>query len=96
MHKESDGWRQMFAGGNGPAAAVLAGGVGLQAIETFIGSTLLPSVVADIGGLQFFAWNTTVFIVASIVASIFAAVRPFGIARAVATSPPPRASPWAA
>lgn len=79
MRDESGGWRQMFAGGNGLAAMVLAGGVGLHAIETFIGSTLLPSVVADIGGLEFFAWNTTVFIVASIVASIFAAVRPFGI-----------------
>lgn len=73
------GWREMFSGGRGLAAAVLAGGVGLQAIETFIGSTLLPSVVADIGGLELFAWNTTVFIVASIIASIFAAVRPFGI-----------------
>src|SRR5690606_6050360 len=34
---------------------------------------------AEIGGLELFAWNTTVFIVASIIASIFAAIRPFGL-----------------
>jgi MFS family permease len=69
----------MFRGGRGLAAITLASGVGLQALETFIGSTLLPSVVREIGGLELFAWNTTVFIVASIVASIFAAVRPFDL-----------------
>lgn len=72
-------WAAMFTGGRGLAAITLASGVGLQAIETFIGATLLPSVVGDIGGLELFAWNTTVFIMASIIASIFAAVRPFGL-----------------
>lgn len=71
-------WGAMFRGSRGLAAITLASGVGLQALETFIVSTLLPSVVSDIGGLELFAWNTTVFIVASIMASIFAAVRPFG------------------
>jgi len=72
-------WGAMFRDGRGLAAITLASGVGLQALEAFIGSTLLPSVVRDIGGLELFAWNTTVFIVASIIASIFAAVRPFGL-----------------
>ncbi len=72
-------WAAMFSGGRGLAAVTLASGVGLQAIETFIGSTLFPSVVGDIGGLELFAWNTSVFIVASILASIFAAVRPFDL-----------------
>ncbi|MDC9825513.1 MFS transporter [Devosia sp. ZB163] len=79
MTTHQSGWRDLFADGRALAVTVFAGGVGLQAIETFIGSTLLPSVVAEIGGLELFAWNTTVFIVASIIASIFAAVRPFGI-----------------
>jgi MFS family permease len=72
-------WGAMFSGGRALAAITLASGVGLQALETFIGSTLLPSVVRDIGGLELFAWNTTVFIVASIIASIFAAIRPFNL-----------------
>ena len=69
----------LFGEGRALAAMVLAGGVGLQAMETFIGSTLLPSIVGDIGGLELFAWNSTVFVVASIFASIFAAVRPLGL-----------------
>lgn len=72
-------WRAVFSEGRALAAIVFASGVGLQAMETFIVSTLLPSVVREIGGLELFAWNTTVFIVASIIAAIFAAVRPFGL-----------------
>lgn len=72
-------WRAVFAEGRALAAITFASGVGLQAMETFIVSTLLPSVVRDIGGLELFAWNTTAFIVASIIAAIFAAVRPFGL-----------------
>lgn len=74
-----NGWRAVFAEGRALAAITFASGVGLQAMETFIVGTLLPSVVRDIGGLELFAWNTTLFIVASIIAAIFAAVRPFGI-----------------
>lgn len=79
MESTSTGWRALFAGGNGLKVAVFAGGVALNAIEVYIGSTLMPSVVAEIGGLDLFAWVTTIFIVASIAASMFAAVRPFGL-----------------
>ncbi|WP_421759193.1 MFS transporter [Devosia sp.] len=79
MTDTKGGWRELLAGDHALALAVFTGGVALQAIEFFIGSTILPSVVADIGGLELFAWNATVFVVASIFASIFAALRPFGI-----------------
>lgn len=69
----------LFNTENLPKVVVLAGGTGLHAINVFIGGTLMPSVVADIGGLDLFAWTTTLFIVSSIIASSFAAVRPFGI-----------------
>ncbi|MDF2983495.1 MAG: transporter [Devosia sp.] len=79
MAATKNGWGEIFSGGNALPVVVFAGGVGMNAIEVYIGSTLMPSVVAEIGGLDLFAWVTTVFIVASIVASIFAAVRPFGL-----------------
>lgn len=79
MTQNKNGWGELIADGNGLKIAVFAGGVALTAIEVYIGSTLLPSVVRDIGGLELFAWVTTVFIVASIVAAMFAAVRPFGL-----------------
>ena len=71
-------WRELFTTG-GLAVAVLIGGTALQAMEGFIASAMLPTVVKDIGGLEMFAWNTTMFIVASILATLFAAVRPASI-----------------
>ena len=79
MTAKNSGWRDFLAGDNRLKVAVFAGGVALTAIEVYIGSTLMPSVVAEIGGIELFAWVTTVFIVASIIASMFAAVRPFGL-----------------
>ena len=79
MADTKHGWGEMLSGGNALPVLVFAGGVGMNAIEVYIGSTLMPSVVAEIGGLDLFAWVTTVFVVASIAASIFAAVRPFGL-----------------
>jgi MFS family permease len=71
-------WRELFETG-GLALAVIIVGTCLQALEAFIVSSMMPTVVADIGGLELFAWNTTVFVVASIVATLFAAVRPKSI-----------------
>lgn len=68
-------WRAFFSAG-GIAIAIFIGGISLQAMEAFIGAAMLPTVVKDIGGLDYFAWNTTLFIVASIGATVFAAVRP--------------------
>jgi MFS family permease len=63
------GWRDLLAGANAARSLVLAGGVGLHAVNIFIATTILPSVVADIGGLAYYAWNTTLFVVVSIVGS---------------------------
>jgi len=78
MTDNQNGWRDLILHG-GLALPIFIGGVALQALEAFIGSAMLPTVVHDIGGLDLFAWNTTVFIVASIVATIFAATRPASI-----------------
>ncbi|MDR0242673.1 MAG: MFS transporter [Burkholderia sp.] len=51
----------------------LAGGVALHAINIYIATTILPSVVRDIGGLEYYAWNTTLFMAASIVGAPLAA-----------------------
>jgi MFS family permease len=67
--RSGPGWRDLLAGENAARSLVLAGGVGLHAVNIFIVTTILPSVVADIGGLAYYAWNTTLFVVASIVGS---------------------------
>lgn len=78
MTKKANSWAALFSTG-GFAVAIIAGGTALQAMEGFIASSMLPTVVKDIGGLQLFAWNTTLFVVASIVATLFAAIRPASI-----------------
>jgi MFS family permease len=60
-------WGDLLKGKNGWLALALTGGVALHAINVHIVTTVLPSVVQDIGGLDWYAWNTTLFVVASII-----------------------------
>ena len=60
-------WADLLTGRNGLTALALTGGVALHAINVHIVTTVLPSVVREIGGLDWYAWNTTLFVVASIV-----------------------------
>jgi MFS family permease len=78
MTNNSNGWSDVFSVG-GLAVAILIGGTALQAMEAFITTAMLPTIVKEIGGLELFAWNTTTFVVASILATLFAAVRPRSI-----------------
>ncbi|MDP0499195.1 MAG: MFS transporter [Verrucomicrobiota bacterium JB022] len=66
-------WGELLAGRNFVRNAVLAGSTALHATNVFIVATLLPSVVRDIGGLHLYAWNTTLFVVASVIGSATAA-----------------------
>jgi MFS family permease len=56
-------------GRNAVYSITLAGGVTLHALNLYIAATVLPSVVRDIGGLDYYAWSTTLFVIASIVGS---------------------------
>ena len=59
-------WRDLFSGRNGWRALALTGGVALHAVNVHIVTTVLPSVVREIGGLDWYAWSTTLFVVGSI------------------------------
>lgn len=63
------GWRELLGPRNLGAATVLAGGVALYATNEFLTISLMPSAVADIGGQRWYAWVTTVYLVASAVAA---------------------------
>lgn len=67
------GWADLLSGANGVRSLALAGGVVLHAINVYIATTILPSVVKDIGGLDYYAWNTTLFVAASILGSALSA-----------------------
>jgi MFS family permease len=61
-----DGWLELLRGGNAARSAVVGGGMIIHAISTFIVVTILPSIVREIGGLRFFAWSTTLYVLASL------------------------------
>jgi MFS family permease len=63
------GWAELLGPKNLGASTVLAGGVALYATNEFLTISLLPSTVADIGGERLYAWVTTVYLVASVVAA---------------------------
>lgn len=66
-------WSELLSGGNALRSIALAGGVALHAVNVYIVTTLLPTVIDEIGGLAFYAWNTTLFVVASIIGSTLSA-----------------------
>lgn len=66
-------WSDLFSGKNAAFAIALSGGVVLHAINIYIATTILPSVVLEINGLNLYAWNTTLFVTASILGSALSA-----------------------
>lgn len=62
-------WRDLLGPAHLGASTVLAGGVALYATNEFLTISLMPSAVADIGGQRFYAWVTTVYLVASVIAA---------------------------
>jgi predicted MFS family arabinose efflux permease len=66
-------WTELLRGGNAGRSAVVGGGMILHALNTFIVTTILPSVVRDIGGLRYFAWSTVLYVVASLLGGALSA-----------------------
>jgi len=73
MSAREGSWGGLLSGVNLARSIALAGGVALHAINIYIATTVLPSVVKEIGGLELYAWNTTLFVVASILGSALTA-----------------------
>lgn len=62
-------WADLLSGRNTLRSLTLAGGIGMHATNVYIVTTILPSVVKEIGGLEYYAWATSLFVVASIIAA---------------------------
>lgn len=63
-------WSTLFSNGNGIKAIALALGVMLHATNVYLATTVMPSIIKEIGGLEYYAWNTTLFVVASVIGSV--------------------------
>jgi MFS family permease len=78
------GWGLLLSKGNWAVSAMAAGGVAIHALSLRVVATVLPSVVAEIAGLRFFAWTTTVAVVSGIWGAALAAslAQAWGVRRA--------------
>lgn len=65
-------WGELIHGKNGLRTLALTGSVALHATNIYIVTTILPSIVQDIGGMQYYAWSTTLFVISSIIGSALA------------------------
>lgn len=66
----SGSWRELLSSRYAPIAAVLAGGVLLEASNVYLTTSLLPTIVGDIGGAEFYAWTMMTFLLASVVSAM--------------------------
>ncbi|MCB0930752.1 MAG: MFS transporter [Mycobacterium sp.] len=65
----SGSWRELLGRAHLGTTIILAGGVAMYATNEFITMSLLPNLTTDIGGARLYAWVTTVYLVASVVAA---------------------------
>lgn len=82
------GWREVFAKGRGGLFGLICLGVWLNAADTLVVATLLPSVGSALGGYEAFGWATAGFLLGSVLsgaASGLAAER-IGLARATSVA----------
>ncbi|MFC0627370.1 MFS transporter [Kribbella deserti] len=64
-------WAELLGPARLSTSLVLAGGVALHAINIFLTTSLLPTAIEEIGGERLYAWSTTVFMIASVISSMF-------------------------
>lgn len=67
-------WGTVLSGPNRGLFAVLSFGVWLHAADSTVIATLLPGVVADVGGEAFISWNFVLYLLASITAACSSAL----------------------
>jgi MFS family permease len=61
------GWSSVFKNGLALYTIMLNLGIGLHAVDVFIVSTVMPSVVSEVGGTAYYSWATMLYMVASII-----------------------------
>jgi MFS family permease len=69
-----DGWQSLLKREWMPTLAVLLGGVLLQSMNVLMLTTVLPSIVGELGGVTMLSWPTSAFLGSSIVAASCAGI----------------------
>ena len=59
-------WIDLFRDGRGVYTILINFGIGLHALDIFIITTIMPTVVVDIGGLAYYTWANMLYMIGSI------------------------------
>jgi predicted MFS family arabinose efflux permease len=68
LETSQNGWADLLADGRLPRFALICLGVWLNAADSLVTSTIMPSVGAALGGYQYFSWATAGYLVGAILA----------------------------
>jgi MFS family permease len=71
---ESEGWRTLLGRGNLARLVIVCFGVWLHAADSLLVATMMPDIVADIGGARLVAWTVALYEIGSIGSGASAAV----------------------
>jgi MFS family permease len=64
---EKGAWGEIFRGGLGLYSALVIGGIAMQATQMLVIAIIMPTVVADIGGADYYTWAAMVYTIGSII-----------------------------
>ncbi len=67
QNSKAGGWHELRQGPGLVRLALISTCVSLHAMDVFVTSTILPSVVADIDGVAYYAWPSALYLITSIV-----------------------------
>lgn len=67
-------WRELLASAYAPALGLVCLAVWLHAADSLIVATMLPTIVADIGGVRLVSWSVSLYQIASVVAGAASAL----------------------
>src|SRR6516162_10735243 len=60
-------WSEIFRSGLGLYSALIIGGIAMQATQMLVIAIIMPTIVADIGGADYYTWAAMLYTIGSIV-----------------------------
>ena len=64
---EKGAWSEIFGGGLGLYSMLVIGGVAMQATQMLVIAIIMPTIVADIGGADYYTWTAMLYTIGAIV-----------------------------
>ena len=76
MKKNSNekNWINLFSNGKSIYTITILIGISLHAMDAFIISTLMPTIIYDLGNVEFYSWVLMLYMTASIIGSACAGI----------------------